>query len=147
MPGKRKTHLKVSPFRRILSVPVTVFAFLSGVGPFVDPGAYRRDVFDPMRDLAPLEVWGLVWLVAAVCGAIGARYGRWGAYTAANIIVVLLSAVWLGALVYAKWVVGLPMSVTALALWLFPFTHSVVVTAWPADVAKVPANVNNNTHP
>lgn len=140
MPGKRKTHLKVSPFRRILSVPVVVLSTLAGLGPFLDIEAYNRTLFDPIRAIAPLECWGFSWLTAAVFGGIAAARGHWAPYTAANVLVATLSMVWFGTLVYGKWWNGEPMTPTAFGLWAFPFLYSVIVTAVPADIAKVPSH-------
>lgn len=127
---------KISPLRRMLCIPITVLCALAGLAPFIDGASLQTPVFEPIRLLAPFWVWGVAWLVAAVAGVIGASRGSWAAYTIANVLVAGLSALWLGAVIYGRWWLGITLSLTAIGLWAFPLLVALASTVVHADVVE-----------
>lgn len=129
---------KVSPLRRWLCTPVVLLATGAGAGPYIDAASFTSPLFEPIRDLAPLRVWGAAWVVAAIAALIAAVRGSWAAYTVSNVMLAGLSALWLATLIYARWWLEIALSTTAIGLWAFPLTYALVVSFVDAEVVEVP---------
>lgn len=138
--GHRPVH-KVSPLRRLFCIPPISLALLAGLAPFVDAGSFTSPLFEPIRDLAPLKVWGSVWLLAALLGIHGAYRGAWETYIAAHILLAALSTLWLATLLYARWWLGIPLTLTAIGLWAYPLLQSLLSVAVPVSVVEVSRDV------
>lgn len=132
----RARHLRVSPLRRALCIPLGVLTSSAGLGPFVDGGSFTSPLFDVFRQIAPLTWWGVVWIVATVFVVAASVTGRWFSYVIAHIIVAFMSTFWFLVLVRARFVVGFAVSPTAFGLWAFPAGYA--TAALIVKIATVP---------
>lgn len=84
-----------------------------------------------LRDIAPLRVWGGLWLVVAVICLVSAFRidDRWG-FTAAMLIKVL----WGGLYVYGAFH-GVERAYVSAAIWLCMAGWVFVISSWPAPTS------------
>jgi len=110
----------------------------AGLAPFVDAGSFNSPIFNTIRGIAPIEVWGAAWLVASACAMYAVVSGRWIAYVAANSLTLGLSMAWLGAVSWARWIDGQMLTLTAVGLWLFPMAACLHAISTPTEVTAIP---------
>lgn len=111
----------------------------AGVAPFIESSSFSTPIFDTIKGIADIRVWGLAWLVASLAAASAAIRGRWVAYVIANALTVGLCTAWLGAVSWAKFVNGETLTYTAIGLWLFPMAACAYAIATPTEVhAQLP---------
>jgi hypothetical protein len=135
--GLSASSLRVSPLRRAFCIPLAVLTTAAGVGPYLDGGSFRSPVFDTFRDVAPLTVWGAVWIVATILVVWASTTGNWVAYVSAHVVVAFLCAFWMMVLVKSRVVDGNAVSPTAFGLWAFPTVYCLVALFVP--IAAVPS--------
>lgn len=116
------------------SLVLMSLALPAGLAPFVDVDAFNAPIFNTIREIAPPQMWGFAWLVAATCALMTAVTGRWIAYVVANALTLGLCTAWLGAVSWSKWVDGQQLTITAIGLWLFPMAACIHAIATPTTV-------------
>lgn len=115
----------------------------AGIAPFVDGGAFGTPIFAVVRDIAPVETWGAVWLLASLFAVGAATTGKWVHYVVANALTLGLCTAWLGAVCWAKFIDGETLTITAIGLWLFPMAACIHAIATPTPVAVPPRGGGN----
>lgn len=99
------------------------------------PAARTQPVYVWIAGLAPLPVWGGLWLAVAVVCAVFAFMERDApAFTAA----MALKVVW-GTLAGAGWVLGeVPRGYVSMAIWYFAAFIVGITASWPEPVPPAP---------
>ena len=110
----------------------------AGIAPFVDRGAFDTPVFAVIKDIAPVKVWGAVWLLASLFAVGAATSGRWVYYVIGNALTLGLCTAWIGAVCWAKFIDGERLTTTAIGLWLFAGTACLHAILTPTPVAAMP---------
>jgi hypothetical protein len=119
-------------------IPVMLLSLAAGLGPFLDPGSYSSEVFDKFRAIAPIEAWGVGFLIVTALSTWALVRGSLLPYFAANVILLFLSSFWLLSLVYYRAFDGVPISTTAYGLWLYPASSCVIALTIPITVFHQP---------
>lgn len=127
--------LRVSPLRRLFCIPLAVLTASAGLGPYLDGDSFDNPIFDTFRDLFPLTVWGLLWLLATVFVVIASATGRWWSYVVAHVLTASMSLFWLLVLAKSRLIDETVVSPTAFGLWAFPVGYCLVALSVPIAAA------------
>lgn len=117
------TDLRLSARFRWWALGLAQFGGFSAIGMWTDPAAYSAPIFDNVRAIAPLWLWGAVWAVVCVAGTVAVITLRVWAWRTATSGAVATASMWLLALTWGHWVQHDRLTLTTWSLWAW-FTVS-----------------------
>lgn len=128
----------LSPLRKkYLLVPHTVMGLIIGLSAFFDETARESSiVFNLIYSWISVTFWAVMFLASGLIGLYGVMTGSWKAYALTNILTFGLSLSFIAALFVAKIVEGVYISPIVIALWVFVFSTSVVLTTITNNVIR-----------
>ncbi|MFF7335466.1 hypothetical protein [Streptomyces sp. NPDC008150] len=101
-----------------------------GIGIIITPrpGTVRGMLL--LRNAAPLELWGVIWVVCGLTAIVFA-FTRTGRDMVGFMAAVLPTLMWAGAYVAAMISGDFPSAWVSAATWLFAALRLIVVSRWP----------------
>ena len=132
-------HFVDSPLRRWLCIVPAWFGAVAVYNVFIDPGSFSSPVFALIRDIRPLEWWGVAWAIVAMTATIAGVTGRWWAYLTSHALFAGLSVLWVLQLVYIRWWAPEETRIAVSTLAIFGLWGNLVT--FSATVLLIPTSV------
>ncbi|MGW4270886.1 hypothetical protein ACWEGQ_00615 [Streptomyces seoulensis] len=98
-----------------------------------------------LRSIAPLGVWGVVW-VACGLTAIGFAFTRTGRDRFGFMAAVCPTLLWAGAYLAAVFLGDFPSAWVSSATWLFAAMRLIVVSGWPEPPSRALQQRQDSAH-